>query len=87
MAKIIIITREKLEESHLKLKKLLAEDPHWKEELKQIEYYETQVKKRHDAEYADMTCPQITDPVVELGSNMGEGSNASKTLYPGTNHQ
>jgi len=34
-----------------------------------------------------LTCPPITDPVVELGSNMGEGSNASKTLYPGTNHQ
>jgi hypothetical protein len=35
----------------------------------------------------EVTCPPITDPVVELGSNMGEGSNASKTLYPGTNHQ
>lgn len=52
MAKLIIITREELEASHLKLEKLLAEDPHWKEQLKQNEHYETQVKKRHDAEYA-----------------------------------
>ncbi len=32
--------------------------------------------------YFHLSCPPKTDPVVKLGSDKGEGSNATKKIYP-----
>jgi hypothetical protein len=36
---------------------------------------------------AGLACPPKTDPVVELGSDKGEGSNATKKIHPRADHQ
>jgi general stress protein CsbA len=35
----------------------------------------------------DLTRPPKTDPVVKLGSDKGERSNATKKIYPRTDHK
>jgi len=52
MAKLIHISRERLEEGRIKQEKLLAEDKFWQEELRLINQFEAEEKARRDAEYA-----------------------------------
>ena len=52
MAKLIVVTREQVEASHRKLEELLAKDPLWQEEKKQMEDLIAVEKARRDAEFA-----------------------------------
>lgn len=53
MAKLIQVSREKVEKGRKKLEALLAEDEFWQEEHKRIKQFEEEEKARRDAEYAD----------------------------------
>ena len=52
MAKVIVVTRDQVESSHRKLEKLLAKDPQWAKEQKEMERWAAEEKKRRDADYA-----------------------------------
>jgi hypothetical protein len=53
MAKLIHVSREKVEKGRKKLEGLLAEDEFWQEEHKRIKQFEAEEKARRDTEYAD----------------------------------
>ena len=52
MAKLVHISREKIEEGCNKLEQLLAEDASWQVEYNRIKQFEAEEKARRDAEYA-----------------------------------
>ena len=52
MAKLIVVTRERLEISQSKLEKLLSKDEWWQEEKVRLERDEAEEKKRRNAEYS-----------------------------------
>ncbi len=52
MAKLIVVSRDRVEASHRRLEELLAKDPQWQEEKKELERRQAKEKKRRDAEYA-----------------------------------
>ncbi len=52
MGKLIVVNRDRVEASHRRLEELLAKDPRWQEEKKELERWEAEEKKRRDAEYA-----------------------------------
>ena len=53
MAKLIHVSREKLEKGRKKLEELLVEDEFWQEEHKRIKQFEAEEKARRDTEHAD----------------------------------
>ena len=53
MAKLIHVSREKVEKGLTELEQLLAEDEIWQEERKRIKQFEEVEKARRDSEYAD----------------------------------
>ena len=53
MAKLIHVSREKVEKGRKKLEELLAGDEFWQEEQKRIKQFEAEEKARRDTEYAD----------------------------------
>lgn len=52
MAKLIHVSREKVEAGRKKMDELLAENEFWREEQVRIKEFEAQEKARRDAEYA-----------------------------------
>jgi hypothetical protein len=52
MGKLIVVSRDRVEASHRRLEELLAKDPRWQEEKKELERWEAEEKARRDAEYA-----------------------------------
>ena len=52
MAKLIVVSREKLEAAQRKLKEKMAKDSLWQEEEKEIKRSLEEEKARRDAEYA-----------------------------------
>ena len=48
MAKVIVVTRAQVRSSHRKLKKLLAKDPQWAKEQKEMKRWAAEEKKQRD---------------------------------------
>lgn len=51
MAKLTHVSRKQVIASHKKLEKLLAKDPQWKKEKREMAQAATKEKKRRDAEH------------------------------------
>ncbi len=52
MAKLILVSRQKVRASLKKLEKLQKKDPQWLKEKKEMEKWEAKEKKRRDVEFA-----------------------------------
>jgi hypothetical protein len=52
MGKLVVVSRDQVEAAHRRLEELLAKDPRWQEEKKELERWEAEERKRRDAEYA-----------------------------------
>lgn len=52
MAKLVVVSRDKVDAAHRRLEELLSKVPRWQEERKELERWEAEEKKRRDAEYA-----------------------------------
>ena len=52
MGKLVVVSRDQVEAARRRLDELLAKDPRWQEEKKELERWEAEEKKRRDAEYA-----------------------------------
>jgi len=53
MAKLIVVTRAELKAAQLKLEKLLAKDPRWREQKREMERSIAEEKARRDSEWAE----------------------------------
>lgn len=61
MGKLVVVSRDRAEAARRRLDELLAKDPRWQEEKKELERWEAEEKKRRDVEYAAKR-PAYVDP-------------------------
>lgn len=52
MGKLVVVSRDQVEAARRRLDELLAKDPRWQEEKKELERWEAEEKKRRDVEYS-----------------------------------